>query len=345
MYLLEDYQYGLPVELIAQVPARSRASSRLMVVGRASRTIGHQHIVDLERCLGPGDLVVLNDTRVVPARLVGRKESGGQIEIMVLNPATDKNPYRCLIKASKPPKPGMMLFFGGWVRAKVCGPLKDGQAQVEFLGNRELMDILESVGSVPLPPYIRRNGQSVNVDDALAYQTVYAVKPGAVAAPTAGLHFSEELLERLRQKGVQFTSLTLHVGFGTFQPVREADIRNHRLHEEFFEIPEETALAVRRAKERGKRIMAVGTTTVRALEFAACNGGVQPGKGWCNLFIYPGYRFQVIDALLTNFHLPGSSLIMLVAAWTGRSLLLEAYAEAIRHRYRFFSYGDAMFIE
>jgi S-adenosylmethionine:tRNA ribosyltransferase-isomerase len=214
--------------------------------------------------------------------------------------------------------------------------------------------VLERAGLVPLPPYIRRNGQAADtnpgamggmISDAQAYQTVYAKRPGAVAAPTAGLHFSEGLIERIRAKGVHFATLTLHVGAGTFLPVREADIRRHRLHQEFFDIPSETADAVRTAKEEGRRIVAVGTTAVRALEFAARQGGVQAGSGWCDLFIYPGYRFQVIDTLLTNFHLPGSSLIMLVSAWMGRTLLLEAYAEAVQERYRFYSYGDAMLIE
>jgi S-adenosylmethionine:tRNA ribosyltransferase-isomerase len=345
MYRVEDYHYELPAGLIAQVPAGNRGSSRLMVVKRAFGSIEHRGIADLEQYLGPDDLVVLNDTRVVPARLVGHKESGGQVEVLVLNPATDESPYRCLIKAAKPPKQGAALFFGDGVRATLREPVRAGQTRLEFPGDRALLEVLESVGRVPLPPYIRRNGQPPAVDDAQAYQTVYAVKPGAVAAPTAGLHFSEEFLDRLGRKGVSFAKLTLHVGFGTFEPVRVTDIRQHRLHEEFFEIPEETAVAVRRAREEGKRIVAVGTTTVRALESAAAGGGVQPGKGWCSLFIYPGYSFRVVDALLTNFHLPGSSLIMLAAAWTGRRLLLDAYAEAIRHRYRFYSYGDAMFIE
>jgi len=263
----------------------------------------------------------------------------------VLNPATDKELYRCLIKCSKPIKAGAILTFANGVRARVCDHVAEGQVRVEFLEDRPLLDILEDVGCVPLPPYIKRNGGPETVDDTCAYQTVYAAKPGAVAAPTAGLHMSENLLERLRQKGVNIASITLHVGFGTFQPVRVPDIRGHRLQEEFFEISPETARAVNAAKDSGKRVIAVGTTTVRALEFSARDRRVTPTSGWCDLFIYPGYRFQVIDRLLTNFHLPGSSLIILVSTWAGRGLLLKAYDEAVRLGYRFYSYGDAMFIE
>ncbi|HVO83655.1 MAG TPA: tRNA preQ1(34) S-adenosylmethionine ribosyltransferase-isomerase QueA [Syntrophobacteria bacterium] len=353
MYCLDDYSYELPPELIAQFPSERRESSRLMIVHRGSGLIRHQRFTDLETSLRAGDLLVLNDTRVVPARLLGNKQSGGRVELLVLYPATDSNPYRCLVKAKRPPKPGMTLVLTGGVRAMILDPVVAGQSRVEFLVEAPLLDVLEQTGSVPLPPYIRRNGRPGadrdttwgEMADAQAYQTVYARKPGAVAAPTAGLHFSGSFIERLRAKGVHFATLTLHVGAGTFLPVREKDIRRHRLHEEFFDIPWETANAVRAAKEEGRRVVAVGTTTVRALEFAARQGGVQAGSGWCDLFIYPGYRFQVIDALLTNFHLPGSSLIMLVSAWTGRTLALEAYAGAVRERYRFYSYGDAMLIE
>jgi S-adenosylmethionine:tRNA ribosyltransferase-isomerase len=345
MYRLEDYHYDLPAELIAQIPAKRRDDSRMMVVKRAEGSIEHAGSGALDRYLAEGDLLVVNDTQVVPARLLGKKETGGRVEVLVLHPGIEQGVYRCLIKASKAPKPGTILHFAQGVKAKVCEPLVEGQAQVEFIGSQPVLEILEKVGCVPLPPYIRRNGGPVEVDDRGAYQTVYAESPGAVAAPTAGLHFSDRLLDRLRKKGVALAKLTLHVGFGTFEPVRQADIRQHRLHEEFFEIPAETAAAVNLAREEGRRVVAVGTTTVRALEFAASSGGVQPQKGWCNLMIYPGFRFRVIDALITNFHLPRSSLIMLVSAWSGRSLLLKAYAEAVGMRYRFYSYGDAMFIE
>jgi S-adenosylmethionine:tRNA ribosyltransferase-isomerase len=345
MYCLENYQYKLPKELIAQVPAAKRDESRMLVVNRTEGSIAHKRISCLENHIAVGDVVVLNDTRVVPARLMGRKESGGRVELLVLHPATDQAPYRCLIKSSKPLKRDAILIFTNGLRARVCENLVDGQTRVEFLDDQPLLDILENAGSVPLPPYIKRNGSPTKVEDSCSYQTVYAAKPGAVAAPTAGLHFTHHLLNRLREKGVIVVRLTLHVGFGTFQPVRVRDIRQHKLQEEFFEIPPETASAINHAKAKGKRVTAVGTTTVRALEFSASEGRVVAGSGWCDLLIYPGYRFRVIDRLLTNFHLPGSSLILLVSAWAGRDFLLKAYEEAVRMRYRFYSYGNAMFIE
>jgi S-adenosylmethionine:tRNA ribosyltransferase-isomerase len=345
MYFLEDYQYNLPKKLIAQVPAQNRDESRMLVLNRARGSIAHKRVPALKNYLAAGDVVVLNDTQVVPARLVGRKESGGRVELLVLNPATDQDPYRCLIKSSKPIKRNAILTFVNGLRARVCQQVVEGQTWIEFLDDRPLLEILESAGSVPLPPYIKRNGGAEQVDDTSSYQTVYAKKPGAVAAPTAGLHFTHDLLAGLREKGVIIVALTLHISFGTFQPVRVADIRYHKLQEEFFEIPSETATAVNHAKERGKKVMAVGTTTVRALEFAASDGRVAASSGWCDLLIYPGYRFQIIDRLLTNLHLPGSSLILLVSAWAGRDLLLKAYNEAVRMGYRFYSYGNAMLIE
>ena len=345
MYFLEDYQYNLPKELIAQVPAHERDETRMLALNRAEGSIAHKRITSLENYMTAGDVVVLNDTRVVPARLMGRKESGGRVELLVLQPATDQDPYRCLIQSSKPLKRDAILTFADGLRARVCEKVVEGQTRVKFLDDRPLLEILESAGSVPLPPYIKRNGSPAEVDDACSYQTVYAAKPGAVAAPTAGLHFTDDLLRRLKEKGVIVVTLTLHVGFGTFQPVRVADIRQHKLQEEFFEIPPETATAINHAKEKGKKVTAVGTTTVRALEFSARDGRAAAGSGWCDLLIYPGYRFRIIDRLLTNFHLPGSSLILLVSAWAGRELLLKAYDEAVRMRYRFYSYGNAMFIE
>ncbi|MBW1981951.1 MAG: tRNA preQ1(34) S-adenosylmethionine ribosyltransferase-isomerase QueA [Deltaproteobacteria bacterium] len=344
-YGLEDYQYELPAELIAQTPAEARDRARLMVVDRASGDIQHRGIVDLLHLLRPGDLLVVNDTQVVPARLLGRKESGGKVEVLVLHPTTETTPYRCLLKASKPATPGTRIFFREGVRATVVENLHQGLVLLDFEDHRQMLEILTVAGSVPLPPYIRRNGnQQSRFADRLAYQTVYARNPGAVAAPTAGLHFTEGLLEQLRQHGIRLAFLTLHVGYGTFQPVRERDIRKHRLHKEYFDIQPHLVEDIRRAKDAGKRVVAVGTSTVRALEFCARSGQLEPGKGWCDLFIYPGYQFKVIDALLTNFHLPGSSLLMLVSALAGRELILTAYAEAIRCGYRFYSYGDAMLI-
>ena len=345
MHSLEHYQYQLPAELIAQVPAKRRDRARMLVLNRAKASFAHKKVSTLVDYLEAGDVVVLNDTQVVPARLLGQKESGGRVELLLMHPASEQGPYRCLLRSSRTMKPGAILHFAEGIKARVCEQVDRGQTQVEFLDERPLLQVLDRVGSIPLPPYIRRNGGPVEVDDASGYQTVYAQKPGAVAAPTAGLHFTETLLESLRQKGVIVSSLTLHVGFGTFQPVREKDIRNHRIHQEFFEIPTETAQTINSAKDQGAKVVAIGTTAVRALEFSARGGKVQPGNGWCDLLIYPGYSFQIIDGLLTNFHLPGSSLIMLVSAWAGRNLLLKAYDEAIRKRYRFYSYGDAMYIE
>jgi S-adenosylmethionine:tRNA ribosyltransferase-isomerase len=345
VYCLGDYQYKLPKELIAQVPSLNKDESRMMAVNRTKGSIAHEKITSLENHLAAGDVVVLNDTRVVPARLRGRKESGGRVELLVLYPATDQTPYRCLVKSSKLLKRDAILTFANGLRARVCEDLVEGQTRLKFLDDRPLLDILEKEGSVPLPPYIKRNGSPTKVDDSCSYQTVYAKKPGAVAAPTAGLHFTHDLLNRLKEKGAIIVTLTLHVSFGTFQPVRVTDIRQHKLQEEFFEIPPETATAINQAKAKGKRVMAVGTTAVRALEFSASDGRVVAGRGWCDLLIYPGYRFRVIDRLLTNFHLPGSSLILLVSAWAGRDLLFKAYEEAVRMGYRFYSYGNAMFIE
>ncbi|MEJ2364453.1 MAG: S-adenosylmethionine:tRNA ribosyltransferase-isomerase [Deltaproteobacteria bacterium] len=304
VYCLGDYQYKLPKELIAQVPSLNKDECRMMAVNRTKGSIAHEKITSLENHLAAGDVVVLNDTRVVPARLRGRKESGGRVELLVLYPATDQTPYRCLVKSSKLLKRDAILTFANGLRARVCEDLVEGQTRLKFLDDRPLLDILEKEGSVPLPPYIKRNGSPTKVDDSCSYQTVYAKKPGAVAAPTAGLHFTHDLLN-----------------------------------------PPETATAINQAKAKGKRVMAVGTTAVRALEFSASDGRVVAGRGWCDLLIYPGYRFRVIDRLLTNFHLPGSSLILLVSAWAGRDLLFKAYEEAVRMGYRFYSYGNAMFIE
>ena len=246
MYCLDGYQYQLPEELIAQVPAQRRDDSRLLVLNRTTGSVGHTNMAGLEHYLAAGDVVVVNDTRVVPARLLGKKESGGKVELLVLHPATDQKFYRCLVKSSKGVQEGAIILFENGLRARVCEQAVEGQTRVEFVDDRPLLEILESTGCVPLPPYIRRNGGAAKVDDGRAYQTIYAAKPGAVAAPTAGLHFTEELLNRLKKKGVTLATLTLHVGFGTFQPVRVSDIRQHRLQEEFFEIPQETAQVVNR---------------------------------------------------------------------------------------------------
>lgn len=357
---LEDYEFDLPPELIAQAPAPRREHSRLLILDRDQNTIGHTRFDRIGDYLSRGDLLVVNDTRVVRARLIGRKESGGRVELLVLDPfktpeAAEAEGYLCLVKASKGVKAGSEIYFEEGTRAEVLATTGDGTARVLFLcvqagkhapqpGCR-LFDILERIGRVPLPPYIERPSRTCTVDDLSCYQTEFARKPGAVAAPTAGLHFSADLLNELEAAGVEIAALTLHVGYGTFAPIRCEDIREHRMHSEYFELSAETAEAVARAKKEGRRVVAVGTTVVRTLEWVrASTGKTAALSGLCSHYIYPGYRFEVVDRMVTNFHLPGSSLILLVSAFAGRQKILDAYAEAVRHEYRFFSYGDAMLI-
>lgn len=348
MYSLDDYDYELPPELIAQQPAERRDHSRLLVLDRATGAVTHQRFEDLPRFLRAGDVLVVNDTAVIKARLLGRKESGGRVEVFLLDYAGGRRqdgPGRftceCLVRSSKPSRVGTRLFFEAGLRARITGK-GDATFQVEFASDGDFDAVLERVGHVPLPPYIRRADAPA---DRSAYQTVYAAARGAVAAPTAGLHFTAELLDALRARGVVIAAITLHVGQGTFAPVRTEDIRAHRMHPERFVIPTEAADAVDAARARGRRVIAVGTTSVRTLEAAADAGGtIAAGGGWCELFIYPGFRFQAVDAMITNFHLPKSTLLMLVSAFAGRARILEAYREAVAARYRFYSYGDAMLI-
>jgi S-adenosylmethionine:tRNA ribosyltransferase-isomerase len=303
--------------------------------------------------LAPSDLVVLNNTRVIPARLYGQKKSGGQVEILIIDYAgphrksddQGKRVYECLVRASKAPKPGARLLFGPELEAEVKA-VCEKTFLLEFFSPKPFADILDQIGEVPLPPYIHRepiNGRAQK--DRESYQTVYAQQKGAVAAPTAGLHFSETLLKQIRQKGIEIIEITLHVGYGTFMPVRVSDIREHLIHSEYYTITDDAAEKVNRAKTQSRRVVAVGTTSVRTLEFAARhNGIVVPESGSCDLFIYPGYEFKMVDAMITNFHLPKSTLLMLVSAFAGREKILNAYQEAIQEKYRFYSYGDAMFI-
>lgn len=348
MYFLGDYDYELPPELIAQAPAARRDQARLLTLDRAAGTVSHQRFDALGRFCSAGDVLVVNDTAVVKARLLGRKESGGRVEVLLMDYAggrrrngTGRFACECLVKSSKPVRPGMRLWFDPGLSATVLDA-GDGACQIEFTGDGDFDAALERVGHVPLPPYIRRGDDPA---DRTAYQTVYAAARGAVAAPTAGLHFTPELLDALRARGVVIAPITLHVGYGTFAPVRAADIRDHRMHPERFTIPPATAAAVRSARANGRRVIAVGTTAVRTLEHAAdAAGSVTAGSGWCDLFIYPGFRFKAIDAMITNFHLPKSTLLMLVSAFAGRDAILNAYREAMADRYRFYSYGDAMLI-
>ncbi len=351
MYLLTDYNYTLPQELIAQVPATRRDQSRLMLLERLGRKISHHCFADVVRFLHPGDLLVVNDTRVVQGRLTGTKETGGKVEALLLDypgeiPKAGGNIVcECLVKASKPPRSGSKIHFTEGLKATVLKG-SEGVYTIAFEFEGRFDAILESIGQVPLPPYIKRNGQGpVYCDDRQCYQTIYAKKKGAVAAPTAGLHFSPELLGDLTNKGIDVIAITLHVGYGTFLPVRLTDIREHKMHPETYELTDKAASTINQAKNEGRRVIAVGTTTVRVLEYAAdISGRVRPGSGKCDLFIYPGFQFKVIDALITNFHLPQSTLLMMVSAFAERELILDAYDEAIRHTYRFYSYGDAMLI-
>jgi S-adenosylmethionine:tRNA ribosyltransferase-isomerase len=343
MFRLDDYDYDLPDALIAQQPAAQRDRSRLLHLSRATGEVRHGRFDDIAGLLDGGDVLVLNNTRVVPGRLLGRKETGGQVEALILDYAQGaaQRVFTCLVKASRRPKPGTRLLFGQGVSATVVA-LQERTCSLAFEGVADFEQTLERIGHVPLPPYIRRGDTDT---DHTAYQTVYAEQKGAIAAPTAGLHFTRELLERLTQKGVRIVHVTLHVGYGTFLPVESDDIRDHRIHTEWFSLPGATADVVNAAKKDGRRVVAVGTTCVRTLEYCARTGGqLSAQSGQCDLFIYPGYAFKAVDAMITNFHLPKSTLLMLVSAFAGRERLLKAYSEAVGEGYRFYSYGDAMLI-
>lgn len=349
-FRLEDYDYDLPQELIAQFPTGRREKCRLLVLDRTRNDLRHSCFEDLRSFFDRGDLLVVNDTRVVQARLLGHKSSGGKVELLVLDPYKPPEKgasegYCCLVKSSKGVRAGLTIELKEGVRARVVASLEDGKALVCFPGDCGLLEILDRIGEVPLPPYITRAGAPAPVDDQACYQTEYARTPGAVAAPTAGLHFTKGLMQDLKDEGIETAAITLHVGYGTFAPVRCEDIREHRIHSEFVEMDESAAEAINRAKRDRRHIVAVGTTVVRTLEWIHSRfGELRPFSGMCNHFIYPGYSFGVVDHVITNFHLPKSSLILLVSAFTGRSTILSAYREAINERYRFFSYGDAMLI-
>jgi S-adenosylmethionine:tRNA ribosyltransferase-isomerase len=330
-----DFDYYLPEDLIALYPLPKREESRLMVVRRNDGRIEHKRFYNLPYLLKEGDLLVLNNTKVIPARLFGRVGNNRRFEVLLV----EKINSRLWKSLMKNPKDGMTVEFDGGLRGKV---LKNGKDEWLFEFEENPSDYIERFGKMPLPPYIRREPEE---EDKIFYQTVYAKNEGAVAAPTAGLHFTEELLDEVRKKGVEVQYITLHVGIGTFRPVKTEDFREHKIHPEYREIPEETALAVNKAKGDSRRVVAVGTTVVRALESAVDeSGNLQPTSGYTELFIYPGFQFRVVDVLITNFHLPRSTLLMLVSAFAGRELILKAYKEATEERYRFLSYGDAMLI-
>ncbi len=336
-----DFYYDLPPELIAQTPLEKRDESRLLCLDKATGEWSHHHFYELPDFLRPGDCLILNNSRVLPARLLGRRlPGGGACEVLLLQDKGDKV-WECLVRPGKHLREGARVSFGdGELTAKIAEVLPDGNRLVRFDYNGIFLEVLERLGKMPLPPYIKEELQ-----DQERYQTVYSKVNGSAAAPTAGLHFTPELLERIAAKGVGVGYVTLHVGLGTFRPVKEDEIEQHDMHSEYCTIPQETADLINRTKANGGRVICVGTTSCRTIEsWAGEDGTMTATGGWTNIYIYPGYRFKVMDALVTNFHLPESTLIMLVSALAGREHVLAAYEEAVRERYRFFSFGDAMFI-
>ena len=335
-----DFYYELPEELIAQTPLEKRDSSRLLHLDKETGAIEHRHFYDLPEYLRAGDCLVLNDTRVLPARLLGCRETGGSVELVLLRDLGDGR-WECLSRPGRKTKPGTELYFGdGELTASVKAVAEGGNRIVRFHYEGIFLEVLERLGKMPLPPYIKEELQ-----DAERYQTVYSRELGSAAAPTAGLHFTPELLKQIEQMGVKICYVTLHVGLGTFRPVKEEEIENHEMHSEFCVISQETADIVNSTKKNGGRVIAVGTTSCRTLEsFAQEDGTLKEGSRWTDIFIYPGYRFKCIDGLVTNFHLPESTLVMLVSALAGREHILQAYDTAVKMRYRFFSFGDAMLI-
>ncbi|MEJ6612477.1 MAG: tRNA preQ1(34) S-adenosylmethionine ribosyltransferase-isomerase QueA [Porticoccus sp.] len=335
----EYFNYELPVDLIAHEPTAERRGSKILVLGSQDGQVEHKSFSEITSLVKPGDLMVFNDTKVIPARLFGLKDTGGKIEMLVER-LIDNQRVLAHLRASKSPKVGAIIIFDGEIEA-IVEARQESLFMVRFLSDQSVMDILESKGHMPLPPYIERADQ---VADRERYQTVYAKKPGAVAAPTAGLHFDLEILEQLSLLGVDMAYVTLHVGAGTFQPVRVDSIHEHVMHSEVIDVPLSVCEKVVATRQRGGRVIAVGTTSVRCLESAAADGVLRPMKGETDIFIYPGYEFQVVDAMVTNFHLPESTLLMLVSAFSGYSEIMNAYHQAIDKKYRFFSYGDAMFL-
>jgi S-adenosylmethionine:tRNA ribosyltransferase-isomerase len=351
---LKDFDYSLPACLIAQHPPEKRGDSRLMVLHRKEGTLEHHAFSDLPEYLQPGDVLVVNDTKVLPARLIGKKVSGGRVEILLVRrrengPARHHSQeWECLVQGAGKLPNKIPVLLDPAIRAELLERTPDGLWRLSLRGreDEELDKSLERIGFAPLPPYIHRNGDvELRARDLDRYQTVYARSEGAIAAPTAGLHFTEGLLEKIRRKGISVLSLTLHVGMGTFLPVKEEEVERHRLEPELFEITPDTARSINEARAAGRRVLGVGTTVTRALESTVDQGGkIQALKGQTDLFILPGHRFRSVDGLVTNFHLPRSTLLMLVSAFAGREFILAAYEEAIRGNYRFYSYGDAMLI-
>ena len=339
---LEDFDYDLQHELIAQTPIKKRDSSRLLELDRQTGEMQDKHFYDIIDQLNPGDAVVMNNSRVMPARLYGVKpETGGHAEVLLLH-NTEGDEWETLMKPAKRAKVGTVISFGdGKLTATVTAEKEDGIRMIEFHYDGIFMEILESLGETPLPPYIKEK-----LDDPDRYQTVYAKENGSAAAPTAGLHWTKELLQKVQDKGIKLVYLTLHVGLGTFRPVEEDNIDDHKMHSEFYRLDEDAAKTLNEVRQNGGRIIATGTTSIRTLETIGSkfDGEIKPDSGWTDIFIKPGYQWKVVDAFITNFHLPKSTLVMLVAAFTGRDMILKAYQHAIDEKYRFFSFGDAMFI-
>ncbi|MDO4477692.1 MAG: tRNA preQ1(34) S-adenosylmethionine ribosyltransferase-isomerase QueA [Lachnospiraceae bacterium] len=337
-----DFYYDLPTELIAQDPLKDRASSRLMHVSRLDGSLTHGTFADVRQYLKAGDVLVINNTKVIPARLLGEREgSGGKVEILLLKRKTDTD-WECLVRPGKKLRTGARVTFGGgFLKAEIAQVLDDGNRIVRFEYEGIFEEILDQLGEMPLPPYIHNK-----LEDKDRYNTVYARFDGSAAAPTAGLHFTDELLSDIKAMGVELAPVTLHVGLGTFRPVKVDDVETHHMHEESYMVSEASAAIINKAKEEGRRVICVGTTSCRTLESAADRKGhVCAGEGNTDIFIYPGYEFKIMDGLITNFHLPESTLVMLVAAFVGKEEILHAYEEAVKERYRFFSFGDAMMIE
>ena len=339
--LRQDFYYDLPEELIAQEPIEPRDASRLLALDRESGEVAHRHFTDIVEYLREGDCLVLNDSRVLPARLIGKRAAtGANVELLLLTPHGNDT-WEALAGPGRRAKPGDILTFGdGLLTAEVLDVLEGGNRLVKFTYEGNFYHVLERIGQMPLPPYIKKK-----LENGERYQTVYSREVGSAAAPTAGLHFTPELLEKIKAKGVDIAYVTLHVGLGTFRPVKEDNIENHTMHAEHYELTAETADIINRTRERGGRVIAVGTTSCRTLESVGLtNGRVEPADGWTSIFIYPGYKFQVLDGLITNFHLPESTLIMLVSAFAGYEHTMSAYRQAVEEKYRFFSFGDSMAI-
>ena len=340
MLLLSDFDYELPEERIAQVPVEPRNSSRLMVLDPVEKTMEHRHFYDLKEYVEPGDTLIFNDTRVMPARLIGhRDQTGGKVEVFLLR-RLDATHWETLVKPGKKAKPGYQINFSDELSCVVTDHTDFGGRIVEFKFEGIFEEILDRLGETPLPPYIHEK-----LEDRERYQTVYNREQGSAAAPTAGLHFTKEQMQELKDMGVNLGFVTLHVGVGTFRPVNVEDIQKHDMHKEFYNVPEETAKLIMDTKKAGHRVIAVGTTSIRTLESAADGiGEISAKSGWTQIFIYPGYDFKIVDAIITNFHLPKSTLIMLISAFAGREFVLDAYKTAVEMKYRFFSFGDAMYL-